>query len=74
MCDSRWKVIEKNITSIDISIETYKDDQFILASQAKHVLYVEDPSHSPNWRVVQDANHRSIWDITEDGLSDTDLL
>ncbi|KAL5573450.1 hypothetical protein UlMin_023047 [Ulmus minor] len=54
--------------------KSYKDDQFILASQAKHVFYVADPSRGPNWRVVQHVKHRSIWDITDDGLSDIDLL
>ena len=41
-------VTEKNITSIKISTKAYKDDQFIFASQAKQVFYVEDPSHGPN--------------------------
>ncbi|KAL5579094.1 hypothetical protein UlMin_011536 [Ulmus minor] len=73
-CDSKHMVTENNITSIDINGEAYKDDQFILASQAKHVFYVADPSRGPNWRVVQHVKHRSIWDITDDGLSDIDLL
>ncbi|KAL5570407.1 hypothetical protein UlMin_026982 [Ulmus minor] len=73
-CDSRHMVTENNITSINITSESYKDDQFILASQAQQVFYVEDPSRGPNWRVVQHVNHRSIWDITEDGMSDIDLL
>ena len=67
-------ITENNITSIDITDEAYKDDQFILASQAKQVFYVEDPSRSPNWCIVQHVNHQSVWDITEDGLSDIDLL
>ena len=67
-------ITENNITSIDITDEAYKDDQFILASQAKQVFYIEDPSCGLNWRVVQHVNHCSIWDITEDGLSDIDLL
>ena len=67
-------VTENNITSINITSESYKDDQFILASQAQQVFYVEDPSRGPNWHVVQHVNHRSIWDITEDGMSDIDLL
>ena len=67
-------VTENNITSINITSESYKDDQFILVSQAQQVFYVEDPSRGPNWLVVQHVNHRSIWDITEDGMSDIDLL
>ncbi|KAL5560927.1 hypothetical protein UlMin_030674 [Ulmus minor] len=73
-CDSKHMVTENNITSIDINGEAYKDDQFILASQAKQVFYVADPSRGPNWCVVQHVKHRSIWDITDDGLSDIDLL
>ncbi|KAL5552963.1 hypothetical protein UlMin_040364 [Ulmus minor] len=73
-CDSKHMVTENNIASIDINGEAYKDDQFILASQAKQVFYVADPSRGPNWRVVQHVKHRSIWDITDDGLSDIDLL
>ena len=73
-CDSKHMVTENNITSIDINGEAYKDDQFILASQANQVFYVADPSRGPNWRVVQHVKHRSIWDITDDGLSDIDLL
>ncbi|KAL5579308.1 hypothetical protein UlMin_011750 [Ulmus minor] len=73
-CDSKHMITENNITSIDINGEAYKDDQFILASQAKQVFYVADPSRGPNWRVVQHVKHRSIWDITDDDLSDIDLL
>ena len=62
-------VTENNITG-----ESYKDDQFILASQSQQVFYVEDVSRGTNWRVVQHVNHRSIWDITEYGMSDIDLL
>ncbi|KAL5581538.1 hypothetical protein UlMin_013980 [Ulmus minor] len=63
-----------NDFSVVLFNESYKDDQFILASQAQQVFYVEDPSRGPNWRVVQHVNHRSIWNITEDGMSDIDLL
>ena len=67
-------ITENNIISIDITGEVYKDDQFILAAQAKRVFYVEDSSRGPNWCVIQHVNHRSVWDITEDGLSNNDLL
>ncbi|KAL5573640.1 hypothetical protein UlMin_023237 [Ulmus minor] len=43
-CDSRRMITENNITSINITSESCKDDQFILASQAQQVFYVEDPS------------------------------
>ena len=34
--------IDNNITSINLSSEWFKDDQFILASQAKQVFYIDD--------------------------------
>ena len=37
-CDVRQKVTENNIKSFDISAELYKDDQFILISQVKHIF------------------------------------
>ena len=40
----------------------------------KQVFYVEEPSRGPNWRIVQDVNNHSVWDITKDSLSDIDLL
>ena len=43
-CDFKRMITENNITSIDINGEAYKDDQFILASQAKQVFYVADNS------------------------------
>ena len=50
--DLRCMITESNITNIDIIGEAYKDDQFILSSQAKQVFYVEDSLRGPNWRVV----------------------
>ncbi|KAJ9555865.1 hypothetical protein OSB04_010479 [Centaurea solstitialis] len=55
-------ITKNNITSININSEWYKDDQFIFATQAKQVFYIEDPSQRRNWRVVEDVNHRKIWD------------
>ncbi|KAL5563440.1 hypothetical protein UlMin_033187 [Ulmus minor] len=75
-CDSKHMVTENNITSIDINGEAYKDDQFILASQAKQVFYVADPSRGPNWRVVQHVKHltNASRHVTDDSsfLNDAD--
>ena len=38
----------KNITSIFINSEWYKDDPFILASQSKQVFYITEPFNRPN--------------------------
>ncbi|KAL2465528.1 Uncharacterized protein Adt_41379 [Abeliophyllum distichum] len=73
-CDGKRKVTENNITIIDISREAYKDDQFILASQARQVFYIDDPSRSHNWRVVQEVNHCTTWDTPSMVLTEIDLL
>ncbi|KAL2526273.1 Formin-like protein 18 [Abeliophyllum distichum] len=67
-------VTENNVTSIDISAEAFKDDQFILASQAYQVFYIEYPSRGPNWRVVQTVYHRSPWDMVGSNITEIDLL
>ena len=58
-----------NIISIDVSREWYADrvwydDQlYILATQAKQVFYLDDPSHTTgNWKVVEHVHHRKLWD------------
>ncbi|KAL2498312.1 DUF4216 domain-containing protein [Abeliophyllum distichum] len=67
-------VTENNVTGIDISAETFKDDQFILASQAQQVFYIGDPSRGPNWRVVQVIHHMRTWDIMGSNITKIDLL
>ncbi|KAK9070013.1 hypothetical protein SSX86_010412 [Deinandra increscens subsp. villosa] len=50
-------------TYIDISREAYVDQPYILATQAKQVFYLQDPSRANgNWRVVEYIHHRNIWD------------
>ena len=67
---------DNNITSINISSEWFKDDQFILASQAKQVFYVNDLFNSTNWKVVVDVNHpllkncvlKAVWNCRENDI------
>ncbi|GKC03029.1 hypothetical protein Tco_0994639, partial [Tanacetum coccineum] len=54
-------VTKNNITNISVRNEWCKDDQYILATHANKVFYLEDPSNNENWRVVQQAYHRKIW-------------
>ena len=78
--DPTKKIIKiyNNITSINISSEWCKYDQFILVSQAKQVFYVDDLSNGPNGKVVVNVNHRHIWDIPDNVFpvlpSDIDML
>ncbi|XP_060962267.1 uncharacterized protein LOC133032365 [Cannabis sativa] len=59
-------IIENNIISINVSGEWYKDDPFILATQAKQVFYLDDLLRGRHWKIVENVNHRQIWDIEED--------
>ncbi|XP_057771556.1 uncharacterized protein LOC130992829 [Salvia miltiorrhiza] len=58
-------VVDHNLTSIDVTSEWYKDEPFILATQAQQVFYLQDLSRGKNWMVVQKVNHRNIFDIVE---------
>uniref|UniRef100_A0A803QNQ8 Uncharacterized protein n=1 Tax=Cannabis sativa TaxID=3483 RepID=A0A803QNQ8_CANSA len=35
---------------------------YILANQAKQVFYLDDLVRGQNWKVVQNVNHRQVWD------------
>lgn len=43
----------------------YKDDPFILATQATKVFYLEDTKYRENWRIVQKFTHRHLWNVDE---------
>nr|XP_043619647.1 uncharacterized protein LOC122591444 [Erigeron canadensis] len=62
-------VTKNNITSISTQTEWFTNDQYILATQAEQVFYLNEPSkggqrgQSNNyWKVVQEVNHRKIRD------------
>ncbi|KAM6560222.1 hypothetical protein CsatA_029461 [Cannabis sativa] len=59
-------IVENLITSINVSGVWYKDDPYILASQAKQVFYLDDLLRGKNWKIVENVNHRQIWDIVDD--------
>ncbi|GKE99985.1 hypothetical protein Tco_0023336, partial [Tanacetum coccineum] len=41
--------------------ESFKDDQYILATQVKQAFYLEDMARRPpDWKVVQDVNHKKF--------------
>jgi hypothetical protein len=43
----------------------YKDDSFILATQATKVFYLLDTKYHENWRVVQKFSHRHLWNVAQ---------
>jgi len=51
--------------SINIQGRWYKNDPFILATEASQVFFLEDNKLGPSWRVVQDFGHRHIFDVEE---------
>ncbi|GKF13767.1 RNA-directed DNA polymerase, eukaryota [Tanacetum coccineum] len=54
-------VIRNNITQIWAHEESFKDDQYILATQVKQVFYIEDMARRPpDWKVIQDVNHKKF--------------
>jgi hypothetical protein len=51
--------------SINTGRYWYKNDPFILTTQATKVFYVPDTAFGGNWRVVQKFQHRHLWSVTE---------
>jgi hypothetical protein len=51
--------------SINIDGRWYKDDPFILATDASEVFFLEDTKLGDSLRVVQDFSHRHIYDVEE---------
>ncbi|KAI3826167.1 hypothetical protein L1987_00212 [Smallanthus sonchifolius] len=80
--DTRGKrlIKQNNTTIIDIGREWYvgkewyDDVQYIIATQAKQVFYLRDPSRTTGqWRVVEDVHHRKLWDHTS-VVNEIDIL
>jgi hypothetical protein len=46
----------------------YKNDPFILTTQATKVFYLPDTSLRGDWRVVQRFQHRHLWSVAEDDI------
>ncbi|XP_062086475.1 uncharacterized protein LOC133792583 [Humulus lupulus] len=53
---------ENNITSIFTKFEWYKNDKFILATQAKQIFYLDDLKNDRDWKIVEEVHHRNVWD------------
>jgi hypothetical protein len=51
--------------SINHACIWYKDDPFILSTQATKVFYLKDTKYCGNWRVVQKFSHRHLWNVAE---------
>ncbi|GKA21753.1 RNA-directed DNA polymerase, eukaryota [Tanacetum coccineum] len=52
-------VLRNNMTQILTKGETFKDDQYILATQVKQWFYLKDMARrQPHWKVVEHVNHK----------------
>ncbi|KAG6500225.1 hypothetical protein ZIOFF_040068 [Zingiber officinale] len=60
---TRRRIQEDNkFMSIYTGAEWYKNDPFILASQAKSVYYLNDIKNGPMWKLVQAYASHNLWD------------
>jgi hypothetical protein len=51
--------------SINFGSRWYKNDPFILATQARKVFYLPDTRLGKNWHVVQTFDHRHLYNVSE---------
>jgi hypothetical protein len=51
--------------SINLGSLWYKNDSFILATQARNVFYLPDTKFGKNWYVVQSFDHRHLYNVSE---------
>lgn len=51
--------------SINVEHYWYKNDPYILATQAAQVFYLNDTKLGKGWKVVQKFEHRHLYDVTE---------
>ena len=51
--------------SINIEGRWYKNDPFLLATDASQIFFLQDTKFGDGWRVVQDFGHRHIYDVEE---------
>nr|XP_048330607.1 uncharacterized protein LOC125422586 [Ziziphus jujuba var. spinosa] len=58
-------ITEFQITSINVTSYWYKNDPFVLASQAKQVFYVDDYKIGQHWKVIRKVHHRHLWDFPD---------
>ncbi|XP_060673911.1 uncharacterized protein LOC107404290 [Ziziphus jujuba] len=58
-------ITEFQIISINVTSYWYKNDPFVLASQAKQVFYVDDYKMGQHWKVVRKVHHRHLWDFPD---------
>ena len=51
--------------SVNTSVFWYKDEPYMLASQANTCIYLEDTKHGDPWKVVVPIELRGTYDVLE---------
>ena len=51
--------------SINVGSLWYKNDCYILSTQARKVFYLPDTRWGQNWQVVQTCNHRHLYNVSQ---------
>ena len=52
----------------------FTDEPYILANQAKQVFYIKDLVKGGEWEIVEECNHRGIWDNISEADTTTSAL
>lgn len=65
-CKKRKRVVrDYHFMSVNTNNLWYKDDPYVLATQAQQIFYLDDPNLGYGWKVIQKIRHRHVWDIPE---------
>ncbi|BBG94612.1 Ankyrin repeat family protein [Prunus dulcis] len=65
--------IDHGVLSVNINRTWYDDGPYILANMASQIVYLDDPKAGRWWKVVQNMDHRNVYDIPELDPSDNDV-
>ena len=63
-------ILDRGLLSVDSNSVWYKNEPFILATMAKQVFYLDDPTMGEGWKVVQVMSHKNIWSAATLGGED----
>ncbi|XP_026429120.1 uncharacterized protein LOC113325106 [Papaver somniferum] len=56
---------DHDLTCLNVSSTWYKNDPYVIASDARQVFYLDDHKFGADWKVVLKMHHIHIWDVPE---------
>ncbi|XP_042972709.1 uncharacterized protein LOC122304500 [Carya illinoinensis] len=65
--------VDDHMISVNMSRTWYKDEPFMLASQADQCFYIRDLRVKGNWGVVQNYTNRNVYNIPSMSRSNADI-